>query len=121
MAEEILDLPWSESAADSNEQMAICYPDVRWEDVPDFVKEKSVAENLPITAVYGEYLSCREARRKSAMDALARSRALTPGLPRGSTGERLYSIEEMRAMPLKEVRSRYGSLLASLRRGFSKE
>jgi hypothetical protein len=120
MVEAIFDLPRTDSKADSKEQMAICYPDTRWEDIPDSVKKKSAEENLPMTEVYGQYLSRREEIRKAADAALIRAMEQSPGLPRGAVGERLYSIEEMRAMPPKEVRSRYGSLLASLRRGFEK-
>ena len=114
------DLPWVESETDLRESFAACYPDTRWEDVPDSVKKKSAEENLPMTEVYGQYLSRREEIRKAADAALIRAMEQSPGLPRGAVGERLYSIEEMRAMPLKEVHRRYGSLLASLRRGFYK-
>ncbi|MBQ7324117.1 MAG: hypothetical protein IJW98_00070 [Clostridia bacterium] len=114
------DLPWIESETDLREAFAICYPDIRWEDVPDGVKAAATEQGIPVAAVYGDYLARREDIRKTADAALIRAMEQSPGLPRGAVGERLYSIEEMRAMPPKEVRSRYGSLLASLRRGFEK-
>lgn len=119
MAEKLLTTP-SEAAPDDREVFAICYPDIRWEDVPDGVKAAATVQGIPVAAVYGDYLARREEIRKTADAALVRAMEQSPGLPRGAVGERLYSIEEMRAMPQKEVRSRYGSLLASLRRGFEK-
>lgn len=106
--------------SDEWETFAQCYPDVRREDVPDGVKAAATEQGISIAAAYGDYLARREEIRSAAADALARAIAQSPGLPRGAMGERLYSIEEMRAMPPKEVRRRYGSLLASLRRGLEK-
>lgn len=119
MAEELLTLP-AEAATDDREAFSICYPDTRWEDVPDGVKATATEQGIPVAAAYGDYLARREEIRKAADAALVRAMEQSPGLPRGAVGDRLYSIEEMRAMPSKEVRSRYGSLLASLRRGFEK-
>jgi hypothetical protein len=92
-----------------------CYPDTPWEEVPDSVKVSAMERGIPVAAAYGVYLTRREQTRQSASAALARAMEESPGLPRGAVGERLYSIEEMRAMPQTEVRRRYGSLLTSLR------
>lgn len=105
---------------DEREAFAQCYPDTPWEEVPDSVKQSAAERGIPVAAVYGVYLTHREQTRRSALAALARATEQSPGLPRGALGERLYSIEEMRAMPPKEIRRRYGSLLASLRRGLEK-
>ncbi len=107
----------------SEEQKAAfaeCYPDTSWEAIPDSVKESAMTRGIPVAAAYGQYLLGREQSRKAASAALARAMEHSPGLPRGAVGERLYSIDEMRAMPPKEVRRRYGSLLTSLRHGSTK-
>lgn len=117
MHEDALTLPRSEAIPDEREAFAQCYPDIGWEDVPDSVKETARERGIPVAAAYGVYLTHRERTRKTAAQALSHAMAESPGLPRGAVGERLYSIEEMREMPAKEVRSRYGSLLASLRCG----
>ena len=119
MAEELLTTP-AEVAPDDREAFAICYSDTHWEDVPDGVKAAATEQGIPVAAAYGDYLARREEIRKTADAALIRAMEQSPGLPRGAVGERLYSIEEMREMPPKEVRRRYGSLLASLRHGFYK-
>lgn len=113
-------LPGTEAESDQREAFAVCYPDVAWEEVPDAVKQRALAEGIPVTAVFQEYLELREQRRQAAEQAVLRATAQSPGLPGGAVGERLYSIDEMREMPAKEVRRRYGSLLASLRRGIEK-
>lgn len=117
---ERMELPWAESEAELRACLAICFPDTKWEDVPDEVKRKSIEEAQPIAAVYQDYLTHREQTRKTASAALLRSMEQSPGIPQGAVGERLYSIEEIRAMPAKEVRRRYGSLLTSLRHGTTK-
>lgn len=99
------------------EEFSSCFPDVTLAEVPDSVKESAVSNNLPLAAAYALYL-CRKARAKeSARAASERAAAETPGLPTGDRGERIYTIEEMRAMSQSEVRRRYSALLNSLSRG----
>ena len=62
----------------------------------------------------------RERDREIAHAANALAMERTPGCPRGSGAGRLYSVEEMKNMNSKEVKRRYGSLMASLKRGFEK-
>ena len=58
--------------------------------------------------------------KKAAELANRRATDDSPGVIRGAMGERLYSVDEMRQMTAKEVKGRYHSLLASLKRGFSR-
>ena len=62
----------------------------------------------------------RMQRKAAAELANRRAASDSPGLIKGAVGERLYSIDEMRQMTAKEVKGRYHSLLASLKRGFSR-
>ena len=62
----------------------------------------------------------RQRIKAAAIAANQRAAADSPGIVSGALGERLYSIDEMRQMTAKEVKGRYHSMLASLRRGFSK-
>ncbi len=105
---------------DEREDFALCYPDVRWEEVPDPVKEDARLQGVSVAAAYGVYLQRREEIRKAAENALHRAVSQSPGFPRGAVGERLYSLREMQEMSSREVRGRYKTLLASLRRGFEK-
>lgn len=99
------------------EEFSSCFPDVSLAEIPDSVKESALCNHLPIAAAYALYL-CRRARAKeAAREASARAAAETPGIPTGDRGERIYTVEEMRAMSQSEVRRRYGALLNSLSRG----
>ncbi|MBQ8288846.1 MAG: hypothetical protein IJX76_08785 [Clostridia bacterium] len=105
-----------------DERMAFneAYPDVSWDSVPDAVKENARLKEIPVAAAYCLHLQRREQAKKTAASAYQRAVAESPGVPVGALGERLYSIDEMREMTSKEVKSRYHTLLASLKRGFSK-
>ena len=62
----------------------------------------------------------RDRERELARAAYALAVERTPGCPRGDVGGRLYSMEEMKSMNSKEVKRRYNSLMASLKRGLEK-
>lgn len=106
--------------ADEQAAFVEVYPDVSWEAVPDAVKENARLQAIPVADAYCLYLRQREQAKKTAVSAYQRAAAESPGIPRGAWGERLYSINEMREMTPKEVKSRYHTLLASLKRGFAK-
>lgn len=84
-------------------------------------------EALPVNEQIEEAIADKDAEaaereRIQAAAIAANQRAATdsPGIVSGALGERLYSIDEMRQMTAKEVKGRYHSMLASLKRGFSK-
>lgn len=112
--------PLPGEAADERSAFCLRYPDVPWTSVPDAVKESARLQAIPLADAYGEYLQQRAKLREAADAAYRRALAESPGVPMGAVGERLYSIDEMRRMTSKEVKSRYHTLLASLKRGFSK-
>lgn len=62
----------------------------------------------------------REREKEIARAAYELALARTPGCPRGDVGGRLYSVAEMKNMSSKEVKHRYRSLMASLKRGTEK-
>ena len=62
----------------------------------------------------------REREKEIARAAYALAVERTPGCPRGDGRGRLYSVEEMKNMNPKEVKRRYGSLMASLKKGIEK-
>ena len=62
----------------------------------------------------------REREKEIARAAYALAVERTPGCPRGGRAGRLYSVDEMKNMNPKEVKRRYGSLMASLKRGIEK-
>ncbi|MBQ8382632.1 MAG: hypothetical protein IJX47_05425 [Clostridia bacterium] len=109
-----------EIPADQRTAFCEAYPDVTWESVPDAVKEAARLKEIPVAAAYCLYLQRREQAKKTAKAACRRATAESPGVPAGALGERLYSIDEMREMTSKEVKNRYHTLLASLRRGVTK-
>lgn len=109
-----------EEKADERTVFSRRYPDVLWASVPDAVKESACQKAISVADAYGEYLQQRAQLRETAAAAYQRALAESPGVPMGAVGERFYSIDEMRQMTSKEVKSRYHSLLASLKRGLSK-
>ena len=84
---------------------------------PDCVMAHALAEGISAEEAYALYLEKREREKAIADAANALALERTPGCPRGNKVARLYSVEEMKSMSSKEVKSRYGALMESLRWG----
>ena len=88
--------------------------------VPDHVRTQAEQAGLAVEQVYADYLDRREREKAIARAADDAAIERTPGCPRGSGYGRFYSVDEMKSMSRNEVRSRYGSLMDSLKRGIEK-
>lgn len=82
--------------------------------------EEAAAVSEEAASPLDEEAALRKRLKEAADAANQRAADDSPGIVSGALGERLYSIDEMRQMTPKQVKGRYHSLLASLKRGFSK-
>jgi hypothetical protein len=104
---ERLDAEWQEFCA--------LYPDVEAETVPDTVWEK-VKQGLPLAAAYALHERRRLCRERAAEEVNRENARRSSGSMRTAGEEEFYSPEEVRAMGAREVRSKYGRILESMKR-----
>lgn len=89
-------------------------------EIPDRVKASAKDAQIPLADAYADYLSQRNRERAIAKAAGELAVERTPGCPTGMWGERIYTVEEMKSMSHAQVRSHYGALMESLKKGIEK-
>lgn len=92
------------------------YPDVSRDSIPEAVEREAAERNMPLAAAYALYLRRCELAAAEAKIAAKLAAAESAGALGGNCGEKLYSIDEIRAMSRKEIRRSYKAILRSLER-----
>ncbi len=93
------------------------YPKVAIDEIPDAVLKEAKDEGIPLAAAYALYARRLEIESENAAEKLIKSAVRTSGAVSQPPPERLFSIDQIRAMSAKEVKRQYKAVMKSLAKG----